>query len=71
MATQVLEKKELTLLNTDRCDKCGAQAYMVAMKDGGELMFCAHHGTKYLSSLLETGWDIHDERDVLNQLGVQ
>lgn len=65
MTVQVLEKKELTLLNTDRCDRCQAQAYLVAMKDKFELMFCAHHGTEFLAGLKSDGWDIHDERDVL------
>ncbi|MCS6710502.1 hypothetical protein JSY14_00145 [Brachybacterium sp. EF45031] len=28
----------------DRCDRCGAQAYVkVVLQGGGELMFCAHH----------------------------
>jgi hypothetical protein len=66
MTVQVLDKKELTLLNTDRCDRCGAQAYLVAMKDKFELMFCAHHGTESLPALKVDGWDIHDERDVLS-----
>ena len=30
------------LLATDRCDRCGAQAYVrVNLASGGELMFCA------------------------------
>ena len=29
---------------TDRCDRCGAQAYVrVSLVAGGELLFCAHH----------------------------
>ncbi len=35
-----------TLTSTDRCDRCGAQAYIRAVlsSTGGELLFCAHHG---------------------------
>ena len=65
MVVQVLEKNELTLLATDRCDRCGSRAYLVAMKGKFELMFCAHHGTEFVTGLKSDGWDIHDERDVL------
>lgn len=35
--------RELNAL--DRCDRCGAQAYVRAVlaSTGGELLFCAHH----------------------------
>ena len=33
-----------TLTAIDRCDRCGAQAYLrVFLRSGGELLFCAHH----------------------------
>jgi hypothetical protein len=33
-----------TLTAVDRCDRCGAQAYVrVVLETSGELMFCAHH----------------------------
>jgi hypothetical protein len=50
------------LTAADRCDSCGAQAYIrVDMPSGGELLFCAHHGRKYQEKLSQvaTGW--HDE----------
>ncbi|MCK6094948.1 hypothetical protein AAG742_06870 [Micrococcus sp. 2A] len=32
------------LTRADRCDRCGAQAYVRAVLEaGGELLFCAHH----------------------------
>ena len=41
---------ELTV--ADRCDRCGAQAYVRArLADGLELHFCAHHGRAYLDKL--------------------
>jgi hypothetical protein len=50
---------ELTAL--DRCDSCGAQAYIRVSIGSSELLFCAHHGKKYQEklSLLATEW--HDE----------
>jgi hypothetical protein len=50
------------LLATDRCDRCGAQAYVrVNLASGGELMFCAHHAHEYESALKQIAVDIHDE----------
>lgn len=32
------------LTGADRCDRCGAQAYVRAVLNvGGELLFCGHH----------------------------
>ena len=41
-----LESRELNA--TDRCDACGAQAYVrvILESTGGELLFCAHHARK-------------------------
>ncbi|NUT59475.1 MAG: hypothetical protein HOQ00_11630, partial [Agromyces sp.] len=40
---------ELTAL--DRCDACGAQAYIRVVVASGELLFCAHHGRKHQEKL--------------------
>ena len=46
----------------DRCDRCGAQAYIrVSLESGGELLFCAHHGREHGDRLREIATDIHDE----------
>lgn len=46
----------------DRCDRCGAQAYLrVTLASGGELLFCAHHGKKYEEGLRGIAADIYDE----------
>ena len=51
----------------DRCDRCGAQAYVRArLHAGGELLFCAHHGREHLPKLREHA-DIHDETDRLTE----
>ena len=46
----------------DRCDRCGAQAYLrVVLISGGELLFCAHHGRKYEEKLRSLASSWHDE----------
>ena len=40
------------LTTADRCDRCGAQAYIRArLADGLSLHFCAHHGREHLDKL--------------------
>jgi hypothetical protein len=46
----------------DRCDRCGAQAYVRAtLPAGSTLLFCAHHGREYAPKLLELDATILDE----------
>ena len=54
---------ELPGLNaTDRCDRCGAQAYVrVELAGGSELLFCAHHARAHEAKLREIAVAIHDE----------
>ena len=55
------------LLATDRCDRCGAQAYVrVRLASGGELLFCGHHAREHESALRQVAADIHDETDRLD-----
>jgi len=50
----------------DRCDRCGAQAYVRALLlNGGELMFCAHHGKEYAEKLKTVAAKIIDESEKL------
>lgn len=32
-----------TLNSLDRCDRCGARAYVLVSGINGELLFCSHH----------------------------
>ena len=61
MSEQVL--LESTPLNAlDRCDRCGAQAYVRAtLLNGGELLFCGHHGKEYAEKLKAASAKIQDE----------
>ena len=45
MTQTLLTPSDLTAL--DRCDRCGAQAFLRAVLMTGELLFCAHHGREY------------------------
>lgn len=58
---------ELPGLNaTDRCDRCGAQAYVrVELANGAELMFCAHHAREHEDKLREVAVTIQDETNRL------
>ena len=56
------------LTAVDRCDRCGAQAYIRAsLPVGGELLFCAHHGRQHAATLRDKGADIQDESARLNE----
>lgn len=59
---------EHRLTAADRCDACGAQAYIAAVVNGSELLFCAHHGRKYEAKLraVATAW--HDETARLDEV---
>ena len=57
---------ETPLTAVDRCDRCGAQAYLrVSLQVGGELLFCAHHAREHGDKLREIATHVHDETDKL------
>jgi len=58
-ATELESPYELSAL--DRCDSCGAQAYVRVTMASGELFFCAHHGAKFKEKLSATALNWHDE----------
>jgi len=45
----------------DRCDSCGAQAYIRVGLGGSELLFCAHHAKKHEAKLRPMSDVWHDE----------
>ncbi len=60
MTTAVAPSAPLTA--EDRCDRCGAQAYLrVELATGGELLFCAHHAREHGEKLREIASTVHDE----------
>lgn len=61
------ERTAPTLTSNDRCDACGAQAYVrVELAAGGELQFCAHHARKHGQALEQVATHIHDETERLH-----
>lgn len=60
MTTATAPSEPLTAV--DRCDRCGAQAYLrVRLQSGGELLFCAHHAREHGDKIREIATDVHDE----------
>jgi hypothetical protein len=53
---------------TDRCDRCGAQAFIRAvMAGGGDLLFCGHHGARHLPVLSAQALEVDDYRHLINE----
>jgi hypothetical protein len=64
VTTAVAPSSPLTA--ADRCDRCGAQAYLrVELQSGGELLFCAHHAREHGDKLKEIAVTLVDETDKL------
>lgn len=59
--TSVDELDIPSLTAFDRCDSCGAQAYVRATLASGELLFCAHHGAEFKEKLEPLAIEWHDE----------
>ncbi len=55
-----------TLTAVDRCDRCGARAYVrVLLPSRRELLFCTHHNRQYAFALTKIAVEIRDETDRL------
>ncbi|WP_430592873.1 DUF7455 domain-containing protein [Humidisolicoccus flavus] len=66
--TQTLEHDATRALSgLDRCDSCGAQAYVRVTMSSGELLFCAHHAAKHKPGLEALADVWHDESEKLNE----
>jgi hypothetical protein len=64
---QVLETTELPALTAaDRCDICGAQAFIRVVLATGDLVFCGHHGTANKDKLKPIAISWQDETDKLS-----
>lgn len=60
------EKVDQKLNLLDRCDRCGAQAFVLVRGVSGELLFCGHHYTKHEDALGNFAFEIIDERHFIN-----
>jgi hypothetical protein len=64
--TALAPSVELTA--ADRCDRCGAQAYIrVVLPSGSDLLFCAHHGREHSDALVKANAAVHDETGRLDE----
>ena len=65
MSTTMIEHHALTA--ADRCDRCGAQAYVrITLRNGGELLFCAHHARAHEDKLKQVALHIQDDTTKLS-----
>lgn len=60
----VAELQALTA--ADRCDICGAQAFIRVVLATGDLVFCGHHGTANKEKLKPIAISWQDETDKLS-----
>jgi hypothetical protein len=71
MSGAIETKKDWQLNASDRCDSCGAQAYVYVSGVTGDLLFCAHHYNKIVDNaigydkMMKFAYQIVDERDKL------
>jgi hypothetical protein len=65
--TPTIDARELDAM--DRCDRCGAQAYVrTVLPSGSELFFCNHHWQENEDRLREIAVTIQDETDRLDSV---
>ena len=63
MSGTAIQPRQESLTALDRCDGCGAQAYVkVSLNAGGELLFCLHDANTHLAAVEERGVVVIDER---------
>lgn len=63
---EVVEVNQRQLKIADRCDSCGAQAFILVKGMSGELMFCGHHYKKHEVALNKFAYEVVDEREHIN-----
>ncbi|MDR1790248.1 MAG: hypothetical protein LBR20_01040 [Propionibacteriaceae bacterium] len=62
MVSKMMTEAADMLTKADRCDRCGAQAYVrVVMPKGGQLFFCRHHSKEFSPKLRQLAVTIQDE----------
>jgi len=57
--------EQIALTAADRCDACGAQAYVRATLSTGELLFCLHHANENKDKLQPIAIKWQDESEKL------
>lgn len=57
--------EEFGLKVSDRCDLCGAQAFVEVVMESGKLLFCGHHARKFQNSYSKTAVKVNDYTHLL------
>ena len=69
MNAMTLERPATTdavLTAADRCDRCGARAWVrVTLASDAQLFFCAHHANQHLEAMVASAKHVLDERHLL------
>ncbi len=65
-ATGLTHERSIPLTLDDRCDRCGAQAFLRAVFVAGELTFCGHHGRELMASLRREALAVEDGTELIN-----
>jgi hypothetical protein len=55
-----------TLTLADRCDVCGAQAFVSVTFASGPLLFCGHHFAVNEPAIVASALTVTDERSTIN-----
>jgi hypothetical protein len=66
MTTSTLPERTASFTLADRCDCCGAQAFIRATFVAGDLLFCGHHGRALLVPLQRDALLVEDGTDLIN-----
>lgn len=61
----VTEVERVPLKVSDRCDRCGAQAFASVVLKTGDLLFCGHHFSRYEVSLVSVALAVNDARTLI------
>jgi hypothetical protein len=64
MTATTLTQPSLTI--ADRCDRCGAQAFIRAVFASGDLTFCGHHGRELMVPLQRAALLVEDATELIN-----
>lgn len=63
----VKEQSERVLNLQDRCDRCNAQAFVLAKGIQGELYFCGHHYNKTKDAIDSWAFEVINELEFINE----
>lgn len=64
---EVQDQEDFELKVSDRCDQCGAQAFVYVKGLSGELLFCGHHYAQNETGLNAWAYTIIDQRSAINK----